>query len=132
MLFLRRVGDIQCENKNKKKKNKKGSNIFSEKFDVGDVVMKRTHRKSKLGEKWEGPYEVIEFDAKKKGYKLKEKESNFVLEGYFPIDFLMLLRDFVDREDDNEDFEIEKVIGHRGNTENREYLVKWKGFVDVC
>ena len=52
-----------------------------------------------------------------------------MLDGYFPIDFLMLLKDFVDREDDNEDFEIEKVIGHRGNTENREYLVKWKGFV---
>ena len=121
------VGEKQVEIKNKKNKNIKGKNVKRDKLDVGDIVMKKIMKKTKMGERWEGPFEVIEYNEDSGGYKIRERAGK-VLKDTYPIEYLWLIDKCFEEEDRLATYEIEKVLDHRGNLENREYLVKWKDY----
>ena len=92
---------------------------------VNDLVMRVIGRRNKLGERWEGPFVVIEYDKKVGGYKLQEKDGK-VLKNFVPIEKLKLIEEFEDDED-QEEYEILEVLNHRGPPSKREYFVKWAG-----
>ena len=92
---------------------------------VNDLVMRVIGRRNKLGERWEGPFVVIEYDKKVGGYKLQEKDGK-VLKNFVPIEKLKLIEEFEDDED-QEEYEILEVLNHRGPPSKREYFMKWAG-----
>ena len=108
------VGEKQVESKNKKNKNIKGKNVKRDKLDVGDIVMKKIMKKTKMGERWEGPFEVIECDEDSGGYKIRERAGK-VLKDTYPIEYLWLIDKCFEEEDGLATYEIEKVLDHRGN-----------------
>ena len=79
---------------------------------VNDLVMRVIGCRNKLGERWEGPFVVIEYDKKVGGYKLQEKDGK-VLKNFVPIKKLKLIEEFEDDED-QEEYEILEVLNHQG------------------
>ena len=120
-LKSKEVGDGVCERSNKKK----GAKNKRQELKVGDFVMKMRHvRTTKFAERWEGPYQI--FEKGEDGYRLKEVEGRILL-GFFPIEHLKVIEElFVD--EDEILFEVEEILDHKGETEDRLYLVKWKGY----
>ena len=78
-----------------------------------------------MGERWEGPYLVKEFDSKRGGYKLEEVDGR-LLKDYVPIEHLKLVEKYFGKRDEME-YEVEKVVNHRGKGRDVEFEVKWKG-----
>ena len=70
---------------------------------------------------------MIEYDEDSGGYKIRERVGK-VLKNTYPIEYLWLIDKCFEEEDGLATYEIEKVLDHRGNPENREYLVKWKDY----
>ena len=92
---------------------------------VGDIVMKKkSHRKNKMVERWEGPYEIIE--KSDDGYRLKEIDGR-VLVGFFPIEYLKKIQEALEELEEVE-YEVEEVLDHRGAPGDRVYQIKWKGY----
>ena len=120
-------GERDCENRNRKLMNKKGKKKYTDSLDKGDIVMKKIMKKGQLGERWEGPYEVLEYDGESGGYRIKER-GGAVLKDLFPIEFLWRIEKFEDKQDETESYEVEKILDPRGKAESREYLVKWKDY----
>ncbi len=93
----------------------------------GTKVMKMVDvRSSKLEQRWEGPFTVVDYDKSIKGYQLLDVTGG-LLKGKVPISRMRIIDDLKSEEDD-EFYEIEEVEEHRGPTGSREYLVKWKGY----
>ena len=93
-------------------------------FKVGDKVMKKVDvRDSKLQQRWEGPFEISNFDEVKKGFQLQDTRGKQV-RGWIPAEHLKMMYHWDDREE-GEFFEVKEVLNHRGPSGNREYLVSW-------
>ena len=114
-------GDRDCEATN----NKKSGPRTCQTLKVGDwVVQEVQKRNSKLGERWEGPYEVKGFDEERGGYSLQELDGR-LLKDLSPIEHLKVVEKALDKE---QAYEVEKIVGHRGGVNDREYQIKWKGY----
>ena len=122
-LKSKEVGDGICNRLNKKK----GAKNKRQELKVGDFVMKMRHvRTTKFAERWEGPFQVIE--KGQDGYRIQEVEGRILL-GFFPIEHLKLIEElFVDEEKTL--FEVEEILDHQGEAEDRLYLVKWKDYAE--
>ena len=56
------------------------SKTWVEGFKEGDLVLKKIlNRRSKMGERWEGLFEVLGRDGEQGGYRLKEMDGRFVV-----------------------------------------------------
>ena len=110
-------GDRDCEATN----NKKSGSRTCQTLKVGDwVVQEVQKRNSKLGERWEGPYEVKGFDEERGGYSLQEMDGR-LLKDLSPIEHLKVVEKALDKE---QAYEVEKIVGHRGGVNDREYQIK--------
>ena len=117
-------GDRDCEATN----NKKSGSRTCQTLKVGDwVVQEVQKRNSKLGERWEGPYEVKGFDEERGGYSLQELDGR-LLKDLSPIEHLKVVEKALDKE---QAYEVEKIVGHRGGVNDREYQIKWKGYDEL-
>ena len=87
-------------------------------------MRKVINRKNKLDECWQGPYEVLTFNEKQKGYQLKEMDGK-VLKDLIPTDQLRRVSSALEEEPVT--WEIDKILNHRGGVGERVYQVKWKG-----
>ena len=108
--------------------NKKGGGKYKrESLNVGDMVVKAIQKKrGKMGERWEGPFVVKEFNDKLGGYKIQTMDGK-LLKDYFPIRFLKLVEKAIEESDEPE-YDVEKILSHRGNSGNREYKIQWEGY----
>ena len=117
-------GDRDCEATN----NKKSGSRTCQTLKVGDWVVREVQkRNSKLGERWEGPYEVKGFDEERGGYSLQELDGR-LLKDLSPIKHLKVVEKALDKE---QAYEVEKIVGHRGGVNDREYQIKWKGYDEL-
>ena len=80
-----------------------------------------------MGERWEGPYKVKGFDEKRGGYSLQELDGR-LLKDLSPIEHLKVVEKALDKE---QAYEVEKIVGHRGGVNDREYQIKWKGYDEL-
>ena len=80
-----------------------------------------------MGERWEGPYEVKGFDEERGGYSLQELDGR-LLKDLSPIKHLKVVEKALDKE---QAYEVEKIVGHRGGVNDREYQIKWKGYDEL-
>ena len=102
------------------------------KLEVGQLVLRKVipgkHVEKK---KWEGPYEIVEFDKKKEGYKLKEVLGRQrLIKNLCPIERLKECTDaFSAEEEDGVRYEVDKLTSH-GEAEDGSmmYRVKWTGY----
>jgi hypothetical protein len=97
-------------------------------FPVGAVVMLRDPlRQSKFEPKYVGPYSIVR-RTRNGNYQLRD-ETGVDLERHIPPDQLKLVSK-KPREQDVQSsvYEVEKLLGHRGEPGKYEYHVKWKGY----
>ena len=102
-------------------------------LEVGQLVLKRVAPKRGGSRKWEGPYEIVEFEKKKRGYKLKEVlGKKRLLKGHVPIERLKECTEaFSLEEDDGLRYEVEFIKSHgKADDGTFVYLVKWKDYDD--
>jgi hypothetical protein len=95
------------------------------KFKVGDIVMKLVDvREGSVAQRWEGPFTIVEEDAKQKAYRLLNSMGRLV-SGFIPAPKLRIVR-YASDADMTGFSEIKAIKAHRGTQGNREYLVQWK------
>ena len=94
-------------------------------FKEGDLVLKKIlNWQSKMGERWEGLFEVLGRDGEQGGYRLKEMDGRF-LNFLVPADQLRRVEQVMEEEEVS--WEVDKILDHRGEEGQRFYKVKWKG-----
>jgi hypothetical protein len=100
--------------------------IISEGYPTGAMVMKRVDVKAAKGNaKYEGPFKVLE-KTKYGTYALLDA-TGALYQKRVPADHLKLIS-VPDHTLEEESYEVEKILKHRGNSNNREYYVSWKGY----
>ena len=94
-------------------------------FKVGDLVLKKIiNWRNKMGERWEGPFEILVFDKKQKGYHVREMKGKY-LNDLILADQLCQVAELAD--DKSVSWEVVKILNHKGGVGDRLYLVEWKG-----
>jgi len=98
--------------------------------DGTSVHLMNNTRKDKADEWYDGPFIIKGFDDKKKSYTVEDVRGNKVKMQVKSADIKVDC--FQDSEEDVDEaegvYEVRKVLAHRGEDEQREYLVKWKGY----
>ena len=119
--FQEAIGTRHTERGNKRERNK--SRVKN--FKVGDLVLKKiVNRRNKMGKRWEGPFEILAFDEKQKGYHVREMEGKF-LSDLILADQLRHMVELADEE--SVSWEVVKILNHKGKVGDCLYLVEWKG-----
>ncbi len=88
------------------------------------MFLKSEKLQGKLEARYQGPYK-IHSQTKNKNYYL-ENTKGIKLKNSYPLSRLKVVADTVN--DDESQFEIEKILNERINKGIREYLVKWKNY----
>jgi hypothetical protein len=116
------VGELNAAQANKGKKPTP--------IPIGAVVMKCVDvRKTKLQQRWEGPFVVAAHDEKKGAYRLTDS-TGALLKSDVPAEHLRRINDEVFDEEENVAV-VKEIRDHRGDSAHREYLVKWKGIKEL-
>jgi hypothetical protein len=94
------------------------------------VMIKDPVRTTKFEPKYIGPYEIVR-RARNGAYVLKDLTGD-LLDRHVPIDQIKILQKTKRRKKDEEQpfYEVSKVLNHRGEPGNYEYLIQWKGYSD--
>ena len=112
-------GEKDCEQKNKRKKEKI--------FQPGDFMMKLVDKRdNKEDPKWEGPLHVVKREPGTRGYVLEDK-TGACLNSAVAASRLQRSALSFDRASEGI-FEIRKILEHRGKEKRREYKIWWKGY----
>ena len=86
------IGTRHTERGNKRECNR--SRVKN--FKVGDLVLKKIiNQRNKMGKCWEGPFEILAFDKKHKGYHVREMEGKY-LNDLIPVDQLCQVAELAD------------------------------------
>jgi hypothetical protein len=118
-------GESRAKEANEKELHKRRVKRNVRSFQVGDVVMKTVDvRQGSDAQRWEGPFTIVEQDAKQKGYRLLNS-MNRLVSGFIPAAKMRLVQ-YSEDKDLTGFHEIKKICNHRGVQGNREYLVQWK------
>ena len=119
----REKAEKECETANNRKRR---GRIPSEVLPVQTRVMKTVDvRQSKLQQRWEGPFVVVGYNPKTRGYRLVDATGAMVKDEV-PRAHLKVICG-VDDSAGAEYGEVKRVLNHRGSPGNREYYVEWKG-----
>ena len=106
----------ECGNKRQRDKSRVKN------FKVGDLVLKKiVNWRNKMGKRWEGPFEILAFNEKQKGYRVREMEGKF-LNDLILADQLRHVAELVDEE--SVSWEVVKILNHKGKVGDRLYLVE--------
>ena len=81
-------------------------------------------KRSKLDPIYEGPFKVI-WRTKGGSYILQYNDGRLLSRNFAPLALKLISQDPIFSD---ESYEIEAILDHRGEPQNREYLVRWKGF----
>jgi hypothetical protein len=94
-------------------------------LEVKTKVMKTVDvRTSKLQQRWEGPFTIVGYDEKSKGYRVVDI-TGALLKSAIPMAHLKVIEG--EGKIENEEYaEIRRIHAHRGERMSREYLVEWK------
>ena len=95
-------------------------------FSKGDIVFVRNPRALKLDPEFAGPFRITRKTAAN-SYDLVDA-ANVPFHRRVTTSQLKLAHSQADTPDDEDRFEFEHIIDHRGDISNREYLVKWKDY----
>ena len=115
------IGTRHTERGNKRERNR--SRVKN--FKVGDLVLKKIiNQRNKMGKRWEGPFEILAFNKKQKGYRVREMEGKY-LNDLIPADQLCQVAELAD--DKSVSWEVVKILNHKGGVGDCLYLVEWKG-----
>jgi hypothetical protein len=91
------------------------------------VMIKDPTRTNKFEPKYIGPYTIIR-RSRNGAYVLKDATGD-LLDRHVPVDQIKLISKTIRKLDEEKPiYEIKKIIEHRGNPGNFEYLVDWKGY----
>ena len=115
-------GEKDCEQKNKRKKEK----IFQPRDFMMKLVDKRDNKEDP---KWEGPLRVVKREPGTRGYVLEDK-TGACLNSAVAASRLQRSALSFDRASEGI-FEIRKILEHRGKEKRREYKIWWKGYSQV-
>jgi transposase InsO family protein len=113
-------GKAACEKKNSKRRQ------IVKKLKVGTRVMVKIEiREDGQEERYEGPFTVVGYSEKDKGYRLIDNQSKLLGRGVA----VSKIKVIQEKEAMNQDkhWEVKRVVGHRGEMEGREFEVEWKG-----
>ena len=103
----------------------KTKRILKEPFGVGSYVMVvDPTRSSKTQPYYEGPYQVLK-KTRGGSYQLLDSDRTLYPRPVAPSQMKIVSRK---SQDDADAFVVDKILSHRGPTNRREYLVRWKGF----
>jgi len=103
--------------------------ILEDGFPIGAMVMKKVDTiAAKSNAKFEGPFKVLE-KTKYGTYVLLDR-TNALYQKRVPADHLKLISVPEEYLKDDDHYEVEAIVAHRGTSRNREYLVKWKHYPD--
>jgi hypothetical protein len=92
-------------------------------FPIGSyVVAKIPTRKNKSAPVYEGPFEVMQ-KTNNGTYVLKDTTGALASRNYVPSELKSVSHD-----DNNNIFEVEAILDHRGTPGRRQYKVRWKGY----
>ena len=93
--LIKKVGKAVGEKRNNQGNEEARRKPKLEKLEVGQLVLRKiVAKKDKLKRKWEGLFEVVEYDKERRGYKLKEVlGGGRVLKGWCPIEQLKVCTD---------------------------------------
>ena len=91
-------------------------------YPIGSFVTAINFNKSsKLEPKWEGPFKIVAVN-RSGSYTLRDTDGEII-----PLNFVSSQLKLV-ASDNNDSFEIEKILDDRKVNNLQEYLVKWKGY----
>ena len=79
-------------------------------------------RGTKMQQRWEGPFRIVNYDKDTKGYSLECIDGK-TIDMKVPIARLKVIPGETDL---SEIYEVEKILNDRGKSGAKEYLVKWK------
>ena len=100
--------------------------ILQEGYPNGALVMKLIDGKAdKKNPQYEGPFKVLKRTADR-AYVLLDNTGTLYPKNVPPSKLKLVNVPDLYLADNN--FEVEQIMNHRGNTHNREYLVKWKNY----
>ena len=101
--------------------------LTANEFPVGAVVMLNDpHRANKFEPKYIGPYSIVR-RTRNGNYLLRDGTGDY-LDRHVPPDQLKLISKKPREGDDETVYEIQHIVGHRGEPGAYEYEVKWKGY----
>ena len=101
--------------------------ILTQGYPSGSMVMKIVDvRNAKTDPRYEGPFKVLE-QTKHGAYTLLDATGAMYPKTVAPSQLKLISVPDMYLEDDTQ-YEVEKIIRHRGPTAKRQYLVKWKGY----
>ena len=101
--------------------------ILADGFPKGAMVMKKVDvRGAKSDARYEGPFKVLD-KTKGNTYVLLDATQS-IYQKKVPADQLKLISVPAEILQEEESYEVERVIGHKGPRNNRVYLVKWKDY----
>ena len=119
----REKAEKDCEATNR---NKKRGGVLAEVLPVQTQVMKTVDVwQTKLQQRWEGPFSVVGYNPKTKGYRLVDA-TGAMLKDEIPRAHLKVISTKADPVG-AEYGEVKKVLRHRGRPGDREYYIEWKG-----
>ena len=119
---IRLRGEAEAEEANKRLERGKRRSTFK----LGDKVMKKVDiQSSKLQQRWEGPFVIVEVNKVTGGFRLENMVGK-TLRGEFPPEKLKIVRS-ANEGDDEDRYVVKEIIDHRGSIGNFEYKVKWVG-----
>jgi hypothetical protein len=91
------------------------------------VILVDPIRKNKFEPKYIGPYTIAR-RARNGAYVLRDGTGD-ILDRHVPIDQLKLLSKR--QQNNNNIYEVQHIISHRGEADNYEYEIKWKGYNEI-
>ena len=95
-------------------------------FNVGDIVFLRNPNNNKLDTLFDGPFRIVN-KTQANTFELVDTAGNaFKRRVTTPQLKLAFSQNWISNDD--EIFEFEEILSHRGNPNDLEYLVKWKNF----
>jgi transposase InsO family protein len=111
---------------------KKGHRVLTDMYPIGSKVMiKNVDRKRKVDERFSGPFTISGY-TKNKSYILVDPANN-LLSRDVPTHHIKLIREDPQpliNDDDDQHYEVQAILTHRGEHGNYEYLIHWKGYND--
>lgn len=107
---------------------RKRHKILEKPFPIGSSVMiKNVEKNKKTDPNYEGPYSVYGY-TKNGSYILQDKTNAFLSRDVPTSHIKLISEDGINPEENNNTYEVQAILNHRGEAPNHEYLVRWKGF----
>ena len=120
------ASESACEEANKRR------NTTERVFQPGEVVMHEQKIMAKQDDRYDGPFQIKEYNKEVRGYTLETMDGHTVRGGLVSHDLLKPVKNLDgDEDDDGERYEVSSIRDVRQGEGGQEYEVKWKGYPET-